>query len=1786
MPRWAVLKKFTLVIMVAMLASIVSAQGTDPVKVIIDPVTDTIVVNETAFETVIKLEGDSSSCPVHPNQQPVDAVLVIDTSSSMQGEPIDRAKEAAGIFVKTLLKDSASKNSNRIGLVTFSTDARELIALPAIKSLPQNEGELTTAITGFTADGGTSIAAGLQQAAATVNANTQDTQNTDAVKVIVLLSDGQDDVETVKNAAAFVRGGNVRLVTIALGGEADGELLKEIASTPSDFHLVPDAAQLPAIFREVAEIIQPVIAAHDAVITYQVDTSQFELLPDTITPPPSNVDAKTGRITWVLSRLNNRQQHEFTFQAHARQVGTNIQVGSLAGSNYLLCEGDQRRSFDGQGPFVNVLLATPTPIPTLTPTPRPTDTPTPPSTATQIAAISDQIIPAQSTSTITQNLGFCADGFWSLLPLLLAILIFILFLLWAWWRYRRMLAGKCSRLCFVMWTLFGAYAAFVIWLFLLPPVSGLCTPRESVYFWRQNPEGVAGVYVTSQPVSDSTAFNAINSNGCVGCHTVSSTAGLVAGIQGPPPGRLLMYHFDGTPMNIPAVNANFISFSPDGRRVVIGDGNADLQIVDLQSGSITPLQGANNPGIAETMPSWGPNGRIAFARAVDMSGVQYAGVNITSPVDIYTIPETGGTAEPLDGASGSGFNYYPAYSPDGRWLAFTRHNDVQTYGDEQAEIWLVPASGGTAKRLAANDAPDGSPITNAGNSWPSWSRDSTQLAFNSRRSDPKFDIYFTAIDSNGNAGPAQVLGSAAQRNVFEHTPFWGLPPNRIDVLAQMLALWPFLLPLIPLAMLAWVSCRTRTTEEPEPIEVPNPTKLPPPPIPQPLKLPPLPPLWDPQPTLVIGLGESGRYTLTYLKKSLMDSRLGEMPDRIRLLCVDTGDYEQLRQQTSPITFAGVSLNETETVELKDNLEPLLRKNEFDGDPQFRVWLEDNIEALKSLGGQRLDLSQGAKGQRLLARLGLLYHLRTARPNLFEQLKSAAAACVTDNQRLNIVIVGDTFGDIASAVVFDIALLAREAGRSSNAKGINITTHLITDRAIRNFSKNREQDQANTGATLREIERFQLAQARPFPIYYPDIVSKVCDWLPVDEFMLYDGTGMDTTPPEQGIYPALADTITLWMDKAARQGTVRSLQEDQFTAMGQWQNTNYEVQVFSQGVFSYRLPFADLLEAIRYRFAQDLVRWLLMGRSNNAKIQSDPSLNVESYVSGDNKPESLARAFLTGKLGVQTKTPPPAMSMVTLSALLEKRNSSEAIRSLRQLDKDGDLTKAWSERLRATLQLLLNGREDSDIFTARGGKIGSALAFLENLKDTARNGSQALNTIQDATNARDQLKAALETLISTAAAYQDSLTKQAEALGLINDRKGALLQTVTQRSVDLDQRKQQMDAIKPRSYIWETETEEGLTRLDGYWYKKHIANPSADKREDALRQFYWQVGEDNSISLMLVGADDGGSKDSTLLDPNAISTFETALLDIVNRYCSTIQSSETFAAALAKSLLSEDYIQSSKDKLFSQSKPPLSYRSEIANVAQMHLLLAANPTIDTSELKSRLTRELANADNLIALPSTDPYTLSLVQRAAIVPLAAITTLTEARDYYRLNHGLSDNPKAVRRADPILTAVFEAEAVALELETQLKSLRLSRNLLHPLIVTALTDSRRAKVFALALASGDLFTQRQRDQQRDLLMLSTPDGDEIAFPSARDARLHPLSEGLLTFIRDDKTFPDELVTSLLKRYDTDADLPDTWKRWIDGAWEVWMEVVKDSDERNKEIMMDLLKLSRLYANRYRSH
>jgi tetratricopeptide (TPR) repeat protein len=215
-----------------------------------------------------------------------------------------------------------------------------------------------------------------------------------------------------------------------------------------------------------------------------------------------------------------------------------------------------------------------------------------------------------------------------------------------------------------------------------------------------------------------------------------------------------------------------------------------LAVYDRTTKTFRSLPGADDRALVQSNPVWSPDGQsIVFARspAYRLEKLHDKQKAVLSPdecqefvegrvlfkFDLYRIPfrgGQGGVAEPVAGASGNGMsNYFPRFSPDGKWMVFCRANSFMLLQPD-SKLYIMPATGGEARPLRSNTA--------RMNSWHSWSSNSRWLVFASKANSAFTQLFVTHIDEHGVDAPAVLLEQLTTPDRAANIPeFVPAPPD-------------------------------------------------------------------------------------------------------------------------------------------------------------------------------------------------------------------------------------------------------------------------------------------------------------------------------------------------------------------------------------------------------------------------------------------------------------------------------------------------------------------------------------------------------------------------------------------------------------------------------------------------------------------------------------------------------------------------------------------------------------------------------------------------------------------------------------------------------------------------------------------------------------------------------------------------------------------------------------------------------------------------------------------------
>lgn len=280
-----------LVLLLGLIPSITLADILDITSVVKTVEPNTIVVGERA---TVKLTIQGTACQVPAGK---DIALIMDTSGSMDGVPLQSSVVAAKNFV-----DRLNDTTDRGAVVEFNDGASVVAGLGSSKD------QLKAALDGLFASGGTDIASGVSIATGVLNDPARG-------RAMLLLTDGQSNEIEALQAAQNACGQGMQIFTIGLG-DVNPDLLTNMACNGGAFYPAPTPQDLDAIYQQIANVLV-------TVGTSATFTDTIDLYPNILVAPGTISDGgvpSNSSITWQIADVRNNKV--LSYQIDAVTEGT------------------------------------------------------------------------------------------------------------------------------------------------------------------------------------------------------------------------------------------------------------------------------------------------------------------------------------------------------------------------------------------------------------------------------------------------------------------------------------------------------------------------------------------------------------------------------------------------------------------------------------------------------------------------------------------------------------------------------------------------------------------------------------------------------------------------------------------------------------------------------------------------------------------------------------------------------------------------------------------------------------------------------------------------------------------------------------------------------------------------------------------------------------------------------------------------------------------------------------------------------------------------------------------------------------------------------------------------------------------------------------------------------------------------------------------------------------------------------------------------------------------------
>lgn len=191
------------------------------------------------------------------------------------------------------------------------------------------------------------------------------------------------------------------------------------------------------------------------------------------------------------------------------------------------------------------------------------------------------------------------------------------------------------------------------------------------------------------------------------------------------------------------------AWSPNGKKIAFVYNKDKLEVISMMNADGSGVERLTPESVRAIHPNWSPDGKkLAYCTDDDLAPPR------KNDSDIVVIDMTTRRASTL---ITGGTNTYPAFSPDGKFLAFRR-----MLGEMNSEVFIANSDGSGARNLTNHQAFDG---------WPSWSPDGKRIAFASNRNS-SYQIF--TMDPDGS--DVRLLANTDGRAT---APKWSIDGKRI-----------------------------------------------------------------------------------------------------------------------------------------------------------------------------------------------------------------------------------------------------------------------------------------------------------------------------------------------------------------------------------------------------------------------------------------------------------------------------------------------------------------------------------------------------------------------------------------------------------------------------------------------------------------------------------------------------------------------------------------------------------------------------------------------------------------------------------------------------------------------------------------------------------------------------------------------------------------------------------------------------------------------------------------------
>jgi hypothetical protein len=370
-----------------------------------------------------------------------------------------------------------------------------------------------------------------------------------------------------------------------------------------------------------------------------------------------------------------------------------------------------------------------------------------------------------------------------------------------------------------------------------------------------------------------------------------------------------------------------------------------------------------------------------------------------------------------------------------------------------------------------------------------------------------------------------------------------------------------------------------------------------------------------RPAIVIGLGGTGQWILTFLKKELLELGAGEMPAQVKLISFDTTSKTTAttgqmgkRGSDEPIKAGAVELVDgIEFIPIGQNVNQLVSEI-ASGKHSHLQWFPA-ASFLGKLPPAAFNTKEGSGQIRQMGRISIFRDLSSLQTSdILSRLRQAIQDLqgqVSRDAQLEIIIVGSLAGGTGAGMLVDMAILARAQAAQLVQNNFIVRGFFVLPRAFVASGIGEGRDMlARSFATWRELDRFMIVSERfgVRQINYHEQNNNLriqVDRRAYDVSYMIDPArnavnSLDNIRSEEGLFPAIAQVLSALLDDKAGKAYTEFVAANLAGKLAQLPRKPYHSAV---GSYTIKVPVFFAQEKFSHQLALDVLEKFLAPEMN-------------------------------------------------------------------------------------------------------------------------------------------------------------------------------------------------------------------------------------------------------------------------------------------------------------------------------------------------------------------------------------------------------------------------------------------------------------------------------------------------------------------------------------------------------------------------------------------------------------